>query len=465
MIAKTEWTRIEAFLSGWSQGTAFQGRIYVADDSVAYDYLHVPMPALHLVVDLPNGALLLCDSLQEQGLLAKSPCKQGYNGECFLELRGFPEVVMHCEQSRQALPIISSNDPRDLYVPLVKDVERRPYTVCALYRQVGSAAILDPTGQGLSDLQGKVLRALDADLCMDIHPECILQGIELAVSLGLEIESTTWDKMRAYAKGLELTTLLRIREPLSSILVSVDPARGLRLLKELGVLERIIPELSACFSMTQNAYHFGTVWAHTLRVVEQVPPALTLRLAALLHDIGKVLTREVTPEGKVHFLGHEQKGVPIIRDRLLRLQYGRELVDRVCLLTELHMKTKQWGAKAERMKDSSLRALQWACGDEACFEELLQLIDADNRSHAEGYCMPEQVELIRQRAAELVAQGLDLFSYHPPFSKEWLREKLFPLRSVDECLTFLREKACKKPLRSEQEWLYLVEEFIKKEKR
>ena len=62
MIAKTEWTRIEVFLAGWSQGTAFQGRIYVADDSVAYDYLHVPMPALHLVVDLPNGALLLCDS-------------------------------------------------------------------------------------------------------------------------------------------------------------------------------------------------------------------------------------------------------------------------------------------------------------------------------------------------------------------------------------------------------------------
>ena len=79
--------------------------------------------------------------------------------------------------------------------------------------------------------------------------------------------------------------------------------------------------------------------------------------------------------------------------------------------------------------------------------------------------LPEQVELIRQRAAELVAQGLDLFSYHPPFSKEWLCGKLFPLRSVDECLTFLREKACKKPLRSEQEWLYLVEEFIKKEKR
>lgn len=265
--------------------------------------------------------------------------------------------------------------------------------------------------------------------------------------------------------GMMVTDRRLFRDELSSILVSPDPVRGLLRWKERGVLEQIIPELGACYDMTQNQYHFGTVWEHTLRVVEQVPGVLTQRLTALLHDIGKVVTREVTPEGKVHFLLHEQKGKPIIRDRLLGMEFDKGLVERVCLLTGLHMRTKQWGAQAERMKDGSLRGLQLACGDKGCFEELLELIDADNRSHAEGFCMPEQVGLIRQRAAELGAAGLDLFSFQLPVSEEAIRDRLFPLGSVDACVSFLREKACKKPVRSEQEWLYLVDEFIKKERR
>ena len=79
--------------------------------------------------------------------------------------------------------------------------------------------------------------------------------------------------------------------------------------------------------------------------------------------------------------------------------------------------------------------------------------------------MPEQVGLIRQRAAELGAAGLDLFSFQLPVSEEAIRDRLFPLGSVDAFVSFLREKACKKPVRSEQEWLYLVDEFIKKERR
>lgn len=195
MISKTELERIENYLRGWSEGTAFQGKIYVADDSVAYGYMGVPTPLLHLVVDLPNGAFLLADELQEQGLLAKYPCKQECDGECLLMLRDFPMGMIHCEQSRKGHPLLESGDPSDLYVPLEVDAGRHPFTVCALYRQVGSPEILDPTGQGLSDLRDKVLRVVDPDFSVDMYPLSIAQGVLLSLDLDLEIMPSTLEKL------------------------------------------------------------------------------------------------------------------------------------------------------------------------------------------------------------------------------------------------------------------------------
>lgn len=462
MNTMEELTDIENCLLLATKGTELESRIYLADESAVYAYFDRPMPTLHLTVDAPNGAIRLGERLQEQGLTLGAPTNHWYNGACLFQLNGYEKIEIHAEQSRKALPCLDSDRVEDLYVPIALDSLRRPYTVSALYRRLCDQELIDPTSKGIADLRIKTLRALDADLLFDIEPERILQGIALAVSLDFEIEPGTLEKMTTYTSRLKRRSLLRMRDWFSEILVSPDPVRGLTLLKELGILEIIIPEMSLAYTMSQNKYHFGTVWEHTLRVVELVPPSLTLRLAALLHDIGKVMCREVTEDGKVHFLQHESKGIAIIMSRLLTMRYDRKMAERIALLSRLHMRTKGWGKDAERMKESSLRELQLATGDPDCFEELMELIDADNKAHADDYCMPDQVERIREKSSLFRSEGRDMFHFQLPFSEEFLKSRLFPYGQVPGCVAYLKEKACKQPVRSEKEWLYLVDEFTKR---
>ena len=114
------------------------------------------------------------------------------------------------------------------------------------------------------------------------------------------------------------------------------------------------------------------------------------------------------------------------------------------------------------MKESSLRELQLATGDPDCFEELMELIDADNKAHADDYCMPDQVERIREKSSLLRSEGRDMFHFQLPFSEEFLKSRLFPYGQVPGCIAYLQEKACQQPVRSEKEWLYLVDEFTKR---
>lgn len=180
-------------------------------------------------------------------------------------------------------------------------------------------------------------------------------------------------------------------------------------------MKYIIPELCPTFRLRQSSYHFGTVWEHTLRSVDNIAPASDLRMAALLHDIGKVATRKEMPDGEVLFPRHDRSCRGTIAKILNRFRCRTPFIDRVIFLCVNHEAAKSWGPEAEKMTDTALRRLEMKCASAARFDKLLQLIDADNRAYAPDHCMPGQVPAIRIRAEELrIKDGRMMFGYHIP---------------------------------------------------
>lgn len=236
---------------------------------------------------------------------------------------------------------------------------------------------------------------------------------------------------------------------LDKILTSQNPVMAMEQLRKTGAMYDILPELEETYDMTQNKYHFGTVWEHTMAVMEHLKSdKLGLRMAALLHDIGKIRTRTET-EGKVHFLKHELASAEMVDELLRPLQYSNDFIHEVTFLVENHMISKSWGKECERMKDKTLRKLQYLCGTEERFRDLMLLIDADNKAHAPEYCMPHQVDLILQRTEEMKAEGTAMFGYKLSITEEEVME-LKGIGSgpeVKECLDYLMKLAFVNPLR------------------
>ena len=146
--------------------------------------------------------------------------------------------------------------------------------------------------------------------------------------------------------------------------------------------------------MTQNVHHTDDVFGHTMAVLQATNPDLEERLIALFHDIGKVVTRSETPTG-VHFYGHEEAGQEVAEKVMRDLKYPLELIQAVKLGIRNHMRLKQGGDTAAGLSDKTLRKFQLELGDK--LEKVLNVIHADNISHADASAMPNQIAKVRER--------------------------------------------------------------------
>ena len=258
---------------------------------------------------------------------------------------------------------------------LEDDLSRRDFTVNALALSL-SGKVTDPYG-GLCDLVRGVVRTVGPP--EDRFSEDALRmmrAVRLAGQLGFSLDPATARAIRKDARLLGRVSVERIRDEFERCLVLPGPAaaRTLEDLRSLGLLERFIPELLETVGFVQNEHHRYTVWEHTLLVVSGVPPVLHLRLAALLHDVGKPRTLSVK-DGRRHFFGHEKVGAAMAGEILHRLRYGKALRDRVVHLVRHHMALR-W---QPGMKDAAVRRLINRVGPEN-IDDLVTLRRADRRA-------------------------------------------------------------------------------------
>ena len=216
---------------------------------------------------------------------------------------------------------------------LDEDLSRRDFTINAMAWEGGS--IVDPFG-GQEDLKSKLVRCVgNPDRRFDEDALRILRGLRLAAQLEFDIHPDTADAIRRHADDLRHVAQERIWAEFSRLLCS--PGAKNILLAFPEVVCRIIPELAPCVGFDQrNFHHCFDVYTHSVTALDNTPPLLPLRLAALLHDVGKPGTFTLDETGTGHFYGHPAAGVSLADTALRRLRVSNDLREQVLLLIERH---------------------------------------------------------------------------------------------------------------------------------
>ncbi len=217
------------------------------------------------------------------------------------------------------------------------DLSRRDFTVNAIALSTADMTPIDPYG-GLADLATGTLRTpLDPAVSFGDDPLRMLRMFRFQAMLGFKPDADAVRAVVAMAGRLEIISAERVRDELSKLLVAPKPGEALQMVVDTGLADHFLPELPG-LAMEQDPHHkHKDVLAHTLAVVDKASPDLTLRLAALLHDIGKPDTREYGPRG-VTFHHHEVVGARMTRKRLRALRYPNEIVQDVAHLVFLHLR-------------------------------------------------------------------------------------------------------------------------------
>ena len=238
---------------------------------------------------------------------------------------------------------------------LVGDLRRRDFTVNAMAVTLPQRRFVDPF-DGLADLAaGRLATPAPAAESFADDPLRMLRAARFAAQLGLRPDPAVVEAMVAAAGRLSIVSAERVRDELTKLLLADRPRAGLALLVDTGLADQVLPELPALRLEVDEHHRHKDVYEHTLTVLEQAidaetPPAgpvpapdLVLRLAALLHDIGKPKTRRFEPGGGVSFHHHELVGAKLARTRLSALRYPGAVVDDVAELVALHLRFHGYG--------------------------------------------------------------------------------------------------------------------------
>jgi poly(A) polymerase len=292
------------------------------------------------------------------------------------------------------------------------DLARRDFTVNAMAARLPSGELVDPFG-GLADLRDKVLRTpgAAADSFTD-DPLRILRAARFAAQLGFEPDADVRDAMTALAGRLEITTSAeRIRDELIKLMLAPDPVRGIVLLVDTQVAERVLPEVPMLRLEADEHFRHKDVYQHSLTVLQQaialedrygLRDDLVLRLAALLHDIGKPKTRSRLPDGRVAFHHHEVVGADMARDRLRKLRFPASVVEDVANLVFLHLRFH--GYKSGEWTDSAVRRYVRDAGPLLTRLHALTRADCTTRNKGKAAALARAYDSLEARIEELREQ-------------------------------------------------------------
>ncbi|TXH07384.1 MAG: HDIG domain-containing protein [Candidatus Moraniibacteriota bacterium] len=239
----------------------------------------------------------------------------------------------------------------DFVSSVEEDLARRDFTINAMAGRITATTentvveIIDPFG-GQTDIEKKIIRAVgNPEQRFSEDGLRLMRAVRLAIELSSpsqsmpdwSIEPATFTALKKLADTLPRVAFERIRDEFSRIIVSARPSDGVTLLQEVGLLQYVIPELTEGIGVTQNLHHIYTVWEHNLRALATCPSKkLDVRLAALLHDVGKPRTKR--GEGyRSTFYNHDHVGARMTRKILERLRYSKKVVDHAAMLVDNHL--------------------------------------------------------------------------------------------------------------------------------
>jgi poly(A) polymerase len=294
---------------------------------------------------------------------------------------------------------------------LEEDLRRRDFTINAMAARLPARELVDPFG-GLAALREKVLRTPGSpDESFSDDPLRILRAARFAAQLGFTVADDVQEAMGRQASRLDIVSAERITDELTKLMLTPDPARGIELLVDTGVAATVLPEIPKLRLEADEHFRHKDVYQHSLTVLRQaigleerygLRDDLVLRLAALLHDIGKPKTRSRLPDGRVAFHHHEVVGAKMARKRLTALRFPKDVVADVSKLVELHLRFHGYGDAG--WTDSAVRRYVRDAGALLPRLHALTRADCTTRNRAKAERLARSYDDLEERIARLSEQ-------------------------------------------------------------
>jgi poly(A) polymerase len=293
------------------------------------------------------------------------------------------------------------------------DLTRRDFTVNAMALRVPRLELVDPSG-GVEDLvAGRLRTPSTPEQSFGDDPLRMLRAARFASQLGFAVDDGTIDAMTALAPEIDRISAERVRDELSKLLLTDEPARGIRLLVDAGLAQRVLPEVPALRLERDEHHRHKDVYEHSLTVLTQAidyersrgvldSPDLVVRLAALLHDIGKPATRRLEPGGAVTFHHHDVVGAKLAKKRLRDLRFDNDTIAAVARLIELHLRF--FGYTDGAWSDSAVRRYVRDAGDQLERLHILARADVTTRNRRKADQLAFAYDDLETRIAELAEQ-------------------------------------------------------------
>lgn len=327
------------------------------------------------------------------------------------------------------------------------DLVRRDFTVNAMALQVPAVKLIDPTG-GVEDLVAGILRTpTDPNVSFGDDPLRMLRAARFSAQLGFDIEDATRDAIVRLRQTLKIVSPERVQSELVRLMQTDDPVRGIRVLVDTSLIEEFLPEVTALQLEVDEHHHHKDVYEHSLTVLQQAieleharhpgdDPDVPLRIAALLHDIGKPRTRKLEAGGAVTFHHHDVVGSRMARKRLQALRFDGETTDAVTTLIELHLRF--FGYAEGAWTDAAVRRYVRDAGGLLERLHILTRADVTTRNRRKAARLAGAYDDIEKRIADLREQE-ELDSIRPELDGNQIQQILGikPGREVGEAYRFL----------------------------
>lgn len=328
------------------------------------------------------------------------------------------------------------------------DLVRRDFTVNAMALRLPEMTLVDPSG-GVEDLIAGVLRTpIDPAVSFGDDPLRMLRAARFAGQLGFSVDADARGAMRDRAATLDIVSAERIQGELTKLLSTDAPREGIRLLVDTGLADLFLPEIPALRLEIDEHHHHKDVYEHSLTVLDQAigyekerhpgeAPDVTLRLAALLHDIGKPATKR-TEAGGVTFYHHDIVGAKLAKKRLTALRYDNDTIRDVARLVELHLRF--FGYTEAAWSDSAVRRYVRDAGPLLERLHMLTRADVTTRNKRKADRLGFAYDDLEERIAALREQE-EMDSVRPDLDGNRIQEVLGvpPGRVVGEAYRFLLE--------------------------
>jgi len=273
-----------------------------------------------------------------------------------------------------------SRKPQVEDADLETDLSRRDFTINAMavsLNKTDFGELHDPYN-GVKDLNSGLIRTpLDPDTTFSDDPLRMLRAVRFASQLGFKVDSSVTDSIQRQVERIEIVSAERVTAEIYKILASPQPSLGLDLLQQVGLMEIVLPEVSALYGLEQpSEWHHKDIFYHTLQVVDNIAEKTEkadLRFAALIHDIGKPKTRRLDKNKGWTFHGHDAIGANMVDKMAKRMKLSNQTREFLKKLTLLHL--RPISLAKEDVTDSAVRRLMVTAGEEV--DDLMTLCRAD----------------------------------------------------------------------------------------